>query len=126
MDFTVDLTQEAVVPLAADWVDDDATAKPAAADQAADVDLISPVQPPHGEKTEEKGKILRSDNLRHYHHLFIFLLVKSWKTFKRMMLLDNKSIHVIYIYTYICIFLLLVCLGVVSVHEMNRQLPACK
>ena len=71
MDFTVDLTQEAVVPLAANRVDDDATAKPAAdqvdkdADQAATVDLISPVQSPHGEKTEEKGKILRSDDLWH-------------------------------------------------------------
>ena len=78
MDFTVDLTQEAVVPLtadrvdndttakpAADQVDTDATVKPAAADQAADVDLISPVQSPHREKTKEKGEILRSDNLRH-------------------------------------------------------------
>ena len=78
MDFTVDLTQEAVVPLAADRVDNDTTAKPAAdqvdtdatvkpaaADQAATVDLISPVQSPHGEKIEEKGKILRSHNLRH-------------------------------------------------------------
>ena len=64
MGFTVDLTQEAVVPLTADQVDNDATAKPAA-DQAATVDLISPVHSPHGEKTEEKGKILRSDSLRH-------------------------------------------------------------
>ena len=58
MDFTVDLTQEAVVPLTADQVDSDATVKPAAADQAATVDLVAPVQSPREEKTEDKCKIL--------------------------------------------------------------------